>query len=669
MIKRIALLLTTAACLHAAERPNIVLVLVDDLGYGDLYSLHQHTRDTNGNRVIDEDELPFINTPHLDQMAEQGALMTRHYTSAPVCAPARGSLIQGRDQGHANIRDNDFDKAVADNHTLGTVMKEAGYTTAIIGKWGVGGRKPPYSGHPNDRGFDYFYGYMEHLHGHQHYPGNGGSVYEQKNSVTHGLDHAYTSDLFTARAKQFIIDQRKAGAAAKPFFLYLALDTPHAQLQVPTQAYPKGLGTKGGLAWPLNTNSGENDSFIHPDYSGLEKPAAKRHATMVRRIDHCMGDLLQTLRDLEIADNTLVVFTSDNGTHHEAGAGNLHVAYRPQLFESFGELDGIKRDHWEGGIRVPTIVWWPQNIPANQPSTRPSAFWDWMPTFANAAGVTPPAWTSGVSLIPELTGKGDQQDKGYLYFEYAQDGATPKYEQFHSSHQGTRRGQMQTIMVTGQDGKNYKGVRYNAQKHSDHFLIYDVDTDPGETRNLAGQMPELQQQMKDKVLRVRTKGGYKRPYLEGEIIPAVTVSNTKPGVKFSAFRGSWPWVPQFDGLKPAKSGVVPTPALDKVKWTRDFGFEFIGFINIPQDGDYTFSMRSSGPSMLWVHDIHAIDNDFHHDSGKRVTSPVMHLQKGLHPVRISTIHNGGQASLGLTWTGPEMDEQPVPVATWVHKAE
>ncbi|QQL44829.1 sulfatase-like hydrolase/transferase [Sulfuriroseicoccus oceanibius] len=666
MLKRLVLFLATAACLHAAEKPNIILVLVDDLGYGDLYSLHQHKRDTNGNRVIDEGEQPFINTPHLDQMAEQGALMTRHYTSAPVCAPARGSLIQGRDQGHANIRNNDFDKPIADNHTLATVLKQAGYTTAVIGKWGVGGRKPPYTAHPNDRGFDYFYGYMEHLHGHQHYPLNGGTVMEQKKPVTRGLDHAYTTDLFTARAKKFIIDQRKAGT--DPFFLYLALDTPHAQLQVPTQPFPEGLGLKGGLKWPLNTNSGTNDSFIHPDYTALTNPAAKRHATMVRRIDQCMGDLLATLRDLNIADNTLVVFTSDNGTHDEAGAGNLGVAYRPQLFESFGELDGIKRDHWEGGIRVPTIAWWPQHIPANQPSTRPSAFWDWLPTFADAAGLTPPAWTNGVSLVPELTGKGEQQDKGYLYFEYAVGGATPGYEQFHPSHRGAQRGQMQSIMLTHTDGKNYKGVRYNVQNHSQPFRIYNVDTDPGETTDLAAEMPQLQQRMKDKVMQVRINGDYPRPYLQG-LIPAVEVGSTKPGVHFAAFRGEWPWVPQFSTLEPVKTGIAPAPSLDQVKWTRDFGFEFSGLIEIPQDGEYTFSLKSSGPSMLWIHDFHAVDNDFHHEPGKAVTSQSLRLAKGLHPVRIATTHNGGNASLEITCNGPGMDGKSIPLSAWKHEAE
>lgn len=654
--------------------PNVIVVLTDDLGYGDIYNLHQNTRDDGsgggiaGDGIINGSEEAFIYTPHIDRMAAEGAKLTRHYTSAPVCAPARGSILQGRDQGHANIRDNSFDKEISDNHTLGTVMQESGYYTACVGKWGVGGSSLPYGAHPTLRGFDYFYGYMEHLDGHNHYPGNGGTVFENTTAVTSDLDHAYTTDLWTAKAKS-IIQDRANNHAATPFFLYLAFDAPHAQLQVPTQAYPAGLGTTGGLTWPLNTNSGTDDSYIHPDYASLGN-AASRHATMVRRIDTAMGDILQTLRDLSIDDNTLVIFTSDNGTHNEAGSGGS-VAHNPRNFDSYGFLEGIKRDTWEGGIRMPTFAWWPTKIGDNDANTlglnsvRPSAFWDWMPTIVDAAGVVPPAWSSGVSLLPELTGSGVQQDKGYLYFEYFRsNSSTPTYADF-PNHGGESRGEMQVIFLDDTDGKRYKGIRTGITDHADDFQIYDVDADQGEGTNLAASKVSLQQEMKDKVLRVRTDGDYTRAYMTSEFAPPVIVTSSAAGLTYKEFTGNWNWVPETDYLTPTILGT--TTSLDLAVRTQDdnIALEFTGYISVPTEGTYTFQMTTdstvsdnSSAAMMWIHDTHVIDDDFDHDGSAK--SGTMRLQAGKHPIRIIYKHTNGNHDIDLQYSGPSIVLQPVP---------
>lgn len=674
MLRTISLFSLIFSCFLTAASPNVIVIMTDDLGYGDIYCLHQYKRDNGagaggiaGDGLINGDEEAFIYTPQLDRMAAEGAKLTRHYTSAPVCAPARGSLLQGRDQGHANIRNNSFDKVISDNHTLGTVMKQAGYYTACLGKWGVGGTTPTASGRPNARGFDYFYGYIRHSHGHQHYPGNGGTVVEQTSPVTSGLSNAYTTDLWTAKAKQ-IIQDRTSNNPDTPFFIYLAYDAPHAQLQVPTQAYPTGLGVNAGLSWPLNTNSGTNDSWIHPDYNGLSNAAA-RHATMVRRIDTCVGDILQTLRDLDIADNTLVVFTSDNGTHNESGSGGS-VKHDPRNFDSYGELEGIKRDHLEGGIRMPTFAWWPgsigdndQNSPA-QESTRPSAFWDWMPTLTDAAGITPPAWSNGSSLLPELTQSGTQFDQGYLYFEYSFGGSTPNWSDF-TNHGGDSRGQMQTIFMDGSDGTRYKGIRTGIGSHSDNFRIYDIDNDHEEGVNLAAQHTDLQQKMKDQVLRARIDGDYSRSYMSSEYAAPLTASATVNGLNYKVFTGSWPWVPETGYLTPDAEGECSKLDLSVRTQESDILLEFTGFINLPSDGTYTFSMSAdttvtdnSSGAMLWIHDAHIIDDDFNHDGSSQSGS--MRLKAGLHPIRVLYKHASGDHNLQLQYSGPGISLQPVP---------
>ncbi len=224
------------------QRPNLIFILADDLGYGDIGVLWQNAR--SGDKKFA--------TPNLDRMANEGMILNQHYTGAPVCAPARGSLLSGVHQGHCTIRNTDFDDALEHNHTLASTLRTAGYATALVGKYGLQGRgdsPATWTAYPTKRGFDFFHGYVRHVDGHQHYPANhwpiGNSeghrspqeLYENDREISGDLDKCFTPDLFTARAKRWIIDH-EAGKAGKPFFLYLAFDTPHAALQLPTTPYP-----------------------------------------------------------------------------------------------------------------------------------------------------------------------------------------------------------------------------------------------------------------------------------------------------------------------------------------------------------------------------------------------------------------------------------------------
>jgi arylsulfatase A-like enzyme len=538
-----------ASASAAAPRPNIIFVLTDDTGFGDLGVYFQNSRDFANNR-----NLPAFETPGLDAMAAQGVRMNHHYTPAPVCAPARASFLLGVHQGHSNVRDNQFDKAISENHTVATVLKEAGYATAAIGKWGLQGGSG-FPGHPLNRGFDYFHGYMGHGDAHHHYPKEQGrAYYENFTNIVDDLNKCYSTDLATARSKKWIVDHVDENPD-QPFFIYLAYAAPHAQLNVPTGPYPAGFGLAGGVQWTgtpgamINTATGTIDTWIHPDYAAAtwdhdnnpDTPevawpsTARRHATMMRRLDDAMTDLFKLLADLEIDDNTLVVFTSDNGPHNEQGIGGGSIgAQDPRFFRSYGPLDGIKRDLWEGGIRVPTLVRWPGGIPAGRVSTHPSQFHDWLPTFAEVAGLPLPFRSDGVSLVPDLTGTGTQRE-GVVYVEYTTGGAasTPNYADFHPSHVTTR-GHMQAIFLG-----RYKGVRYNTNSASTPFRVYDVANDPQETTNLAGQ-PGVpgQAEFEVRVGRVRRAGGAVSRVYDPVPIPAtIPIPDTPVTLLRSDFDG------------------------------------------------------------------------------------------------------------------------------------
>jgi len=671
LLTSLILLLTgLSANAGATTRPNIIFIFCDDLGYGDVGVFYQNQRAAMNDRSV-----PFFTTPHIDSLARDGVKLVQHYSAAPVCAPSRASLLTGLTQGNCNVRDNQFDKELADTHTFGTVLKQAGYATAALGKWGLQGSAKPggteadeagspalWPAYPTKRGFDFYYGYVRHKDGHFHYPKEDGrEVWQNDREVSADLDLCYTTDLFTARAKKWIAEQTTAHPR-QPFFLFLAYDTPHAKLQNPPCAYPAGGGLKGGVQWTgkpnamINTATGAVDGYMFPDYAKAtwdndHNPATpevpwpdvqKRYANDVRRIDFAVGDLLQLLKDLKIDDNTLVVFTSDNGPSSESYMPK--EPYAPTFFRGFGPFDGIKRDTWEGGLREPTLARWPGVIPAGRVDDHPSGQWDWLATFANVAGVAAPAASDGVSLLPSLTGRG-QQLPGTVYSEYFENGRTPKYADFVPAHRGRERRQMQNIHLDG-----YKGVRYNVKSAADNFEIYDLAKDEQEAHNLAGdpKFAGLQTAMQARVLQVRRPDpSAPRPYDNALVPPLPKAPPGSPGLSWSLFPGEWPWMPNFRTLTPAKRGEVKFVDLAMAPTDQPFGVAFAGFFHATQDGEYAFTLGSDTGAMLFLHDIRVIDEPLKHPAGQFTGS--VRLKAGWHPLRLYYRHGrAGQPHLELT---------------------
>lgn len=631
----------------AAPRPNVIFILMDDMGWGDLPS-YQDQRMKQG--------LPAMDNPGLRSLAREGMTLTRHYSSAPLCAPARGSLFTGVHQGHAKvIRDRSFDLPIEDAPTLGTVMQSAGYKTALIGKWGIGGGMQ-HAGNPKDstayptkRGFDYYFGYLDHLSGHHHYPKEDpnpisptkrSGIWDGDKCITDNCDKAYSVDLLTARAKKWIIDTHRQNPR-QPFFLALTHIAPHSQLQIPTGPYPEGRGVKGGVQWLgephklVNTAQGKINSYIYPRYAKQQWPMAqKRYATMIARLSDSFEDLVQTLKDLDIDRNTIVILTSDNGPHDEGGQN-------PQFFRNYGPFDGIKQDAWEGGFRVPAIVRWPGHVPSGSVTDRPSQFHDWMATLADLGGVRAPFRTDGVSLLPTLLNKG-RQPAGRVYMEYSAKESqskkkTPNYPDFLPSRRNAVRGDEQMVYI----GK-YKGVRTNIQSHADPFEIYDTAADAAERHDLR-DTPEgkkLQGSMHDMVLRMRRIYDYthpergtfaQRPY-DAEPVPALR-------------KGEIPGKLQPLTAATAKGAPCPDGTLKRVF-----------YLQVPEDGNYTFYMKTPAKkgarAFVRLHDMQLLDADFHYRPGTEVSSSMgegttegdqektglkpIPLQQGLHPFIIQT---------------------------------
>ncbi|MGJ8725257.1 MAG: arylsulfatase [Roseibacillus sp.] len=616
--------------------PNIIFILCDDLGYGDLGVTWQKERDGEKKH----------HTPHLDQMAAEGVLMTRHYCPAPVCAPSRASFLTGFHQGHCGIRNNQFDKALPDDHTIASTLKAGGYRTALVGKYGLQGKgKSPreWPAYPTKRGFDDFLGYVRHADGHLHYPAHkwplGNSeghrskkeLWHNEEEISGSLAKCFTSDLFTAYAKKWIVDGLRENPE-QPFFLYLAYDTPHAALQYPTSAYPEGGGLEGGLQWlgepgkMINTAVGKVDSWMHPEHDNADwNESEKRQAGMIRRIDDHVGDLIQLLKDLEVDEETLVVFTSDNGPHdvHYLAEGD----YDASRFQAYGPLNGIKRDVLEGGIRMPALARWPKSIPAGQVDRSPSQFHDWMTTFLAAAGMPLPAQADGVSLLPALTGQGKRAEST-VYVEYSNGSRTPSYEDFLPKYQGQKRGEQQVIFLDG-----YKGIRRNLKKADEYFQIFDIEEDEREKVDLADSSPQfkaLQRKMQERVLRLRRPSkNAKRPY-DTLPIPAMAPCETKKGLNRQFMAGEFPWVPR---LKEGEGEVVSN--LQFV--TEEAGAVwFSGLIEVAVEGDFVFRLGEQGEAVFHLHDCLVLDSDIPKQIGGSREATVK-LAKGLHPFRLGAV--------------------------------
>jgi arylsulfatase A-like enzyme len=465
--------LTCAALAAPAAKPNIIFILADDLGYGDAGFSWQNMR---------AEGRPAIKTPNLDRLAKGGAILTNHYCASPVCAPSRASILTGRVQGECSLRDNCFDRPIAETRTLGTVMRDAGYATWAVGKWGLAGggeSGQPVLSHPLDRGFDYFYGFLDHMAGHTYYHYEGEirgafmGITENRTNATASASGIYSTDLFAAKTKQLISDHM-ARQPEKPFFLYLAVNTIHgsgrsddtiknkSELHVPGRPYPEE-----GVSWPLDPEPLEaRNTWIDPKYADLP-PVAARYATAITRLDDALGDIVRHLEIQGIDRDTMIIFTSDNGPADEYGAD-------PRIFGSAGPFDGMKRDVFEGGMRVPAFVNWPAQIAPGTVDPTPSQGHAWLDFLAAAAeGRYEPM----KSLV-------------YTQYEFPWDGWTEAFSEF-KARKGDVRGLQQMVRIG-----DYVALRTRMREGAAKVRLYNVVEDPFQSRDLSGD-PEQQDRLSE----------------------------------------------------------------------------------------------------------------------------------------------------------------------------
>ncbi len=451
--------------------PNIIYIYADDMGIGDVGCYGQQ----------------YIKTPNIDRMAEEGIRFTQHYTGAPICAPARCTLLTGKHSGNAYIRNNYElpDSSVFktgqlpipdETVTIAEVLKKSGYATGVIGKWGLGSIES--SGNPNKQGFDFFYGYADQVHAHNHFPTflwrNGEQEFLQNHVQSvhpkYGKDeiidaHAeyknymgpqYSLDLMTDEAKKFIDKNR-----GTPFFLYIPYVVPHKALQVPDESLEMYEGV-----FDEEPYDGKNGYTPHP------KPRSA-YAAMITRMDQKIGEIIDHLKQAGLDKNTLVMFSSDNGP---AGGGGLD----PSFFNSAGGLRGSKGQVYEGGIREPFVARWPGKIPAGVTTDHISTQYDLMATLAELAGqeVTD---TDGISFLPTLMGNEDEQKKHeYLYWEFP-------------------RGNQVAVRIG-----DWKGVKSQSWRNQDNkWQVYNLAEDEAETTDVADDHPELIEQFEE-IVKKRT---------------------------------------------------------------------------------------------------------------------------------------------------------------------
>ena len=432
--------------IEAQEKPNIIFILADDLGWGDV-GFNGQTK---------------INTPNIDQLAKEGIIFNNFYSGSSVCGPSRASLITGKHTGHSTVRGNprwtatgkpvDID---AEEITIAEELKNAGYTTGMIGKWGLAENLN--EGKPNRQGFDYFYGFNKHLPAHHYYPD---SIWENdKKIVIEGNNWKkkkkhYVQDLFTNKAKTFISSNKEL-----PFFLYLAYTVPHFELTAPEDSKKQYLEKK----WPLREMTPAH--YLH------DKNGHVTYAAMVSRLDKQIGELITLVKKLGLEKNTLIVFTSDNGHEYDD--------LQNEFFNSNGPYKGHKRDLYEGGIKMPFVAKWPNKIKPGTKNNHISAFWDVLPTFCDIANTKVNSKTDGISFLPALKIKNKKQEKHqYLYWEFNES-----------------KGPIQAIRM----GK-WKAVK----KYNEKIELYNLKNDESEVNDIACKHPKIISEMTALFITART---------------------------------------------------------------------------------------------------------------------------------------------------------------------
>ncbi len=439
------------------SRPNIIYILADDLGYGDLSCFGQQK----------------FATPNIDKLAEEGIIFTQHYSGSTVCAPSRSSLLTGMHTGHTPVRGNHEIKPEgqwplpSETFTLAEMLKEAGYVTGAFGKWGLG--FPGSEGEPGNQGFDEFYGYNCQRLAHNYYPFY--LWHNQEKVIMKGNEGAnrkvYAPEKIHEQALKFLDDNKD-----NKFFMYYPSAIPHAELFAPESYMEKYRGKY----MPEKIYDGVDDGVqlkLGPYGSQTEAHAA--FAAMINYLDDQVGEIVAKVKELGLDKNTIIIFTSDNGPHKEGGAD-------PDYFNSNGILRGYKRDLYEGGIRVPMIVRWPGIVNPGKQTDHVSAFWDVMPTLSDIVGVKIPDHIDGISFLPTLLGK-QQQQHDYLYWEFHERGG----------RQALRKG-------------DWKIVKYNVNaKPVLPYELYNLKDDAGEEVDLAQSNSEILNEMKNLMANARTE--------------------------------------------------------------------------------------------------------------------------------------------------------------------
>jgi arylsulfatase A-like enzyme len=428
------------------RKPNIILILADDLGYGDLGCYGQAK----------------IKTPNIDKLAAEGIRFTEFYAGNTVCAPSRCALMTGMHNGHARIRGNSGVALRPEDRTVAELLQRAGYHTALIGKWGLGNENTP--GVPQKKGFDEFVGYLDQTHAHDYYTDHlwrydpkskfeGQQPFYENQGGKKGL---YIPDLFTTGALNFVrINKPDSSNAYRPFFLFLSYTIPHANNE-------EGQRSGNGMQVPSDA----------PYTSESWPQTEKNKAAMITRMDTDIGKLMDKLRELKMDEDTILFFSSDNGPHKEGGA-------EPKFFQSSGPLRGIKRDLYEGGIRVPMMARWPTHIQPGQTSELIGAFWDFLPTAAELAGVKAPEKIDGLSFLPTLLGQPQTNRHDFLYWEFHERGF----------QQASRMGE-------------WKALRPQA---GEPLELYNLKSDLGEKHNVAEQNPKIVAKFDDFFKSARTE--------------------------------------------------------------------------------------------------------------------------------------------------------------------
>jgi len=424
-------------------KPNIIYILADDLGYGDL-SLTGQVK---------------FSTPNIDKLSKDGMFFTQHYSGSTVCAPSRSSLMTGQHTGHTFIRGNrevqpegqhPLDSSIV---TVAELLKTGGYVTGAFGKWGLG--YPSSEGEPNTQGFDEFYGFNCQRIGHNYYPYH--MWHNQTKEILNGnrgrKTETYAPDIIHQKAMAFIEKNKDT-----TFFMYYPSIIPHAELVAPEEYMTK---FRGKLLPEKNFKGIDDGKTYKKGGYGSQKEPHTAFAAMVYLLDKQVGEIRKKVEELGIAENTIIIFTSDNGPHQEGGAD-------PDYFNSNADLRGYKRDLYEGGIRVPMIAYWPEKIKANSTSNHISAFWDFLPTVCEIAQIKTPQNIDGISFLPELLG--EQQDShDYLYWEFLE------------------RGGKQALRLG-----DWKGIRLNMTNNAEAPIeLYNLAYDIGEQNNIAADNPEI----------------------------------------------------------------------------------------------------------------------------------------------------------------------------------